>query len=106
MKISIISHSDAKIQAIKSVRSVTGLGLKEAKEAVDNLPSRPYEFEINPDKFDSVKKILDEGGIDFECRDEQVLNQDDFINALRHFPTGMTVDQLRRTLIGAREVFE
>lgn len=104
MKIAIISHSDAKIQAIKTVRTVTGLGLKEAKEAVDNLPGRPYEFEIDPDRFESIRAILNDGGVEFECR-TTTINRDDFINALAHFPSGITVDQLRRTLIGTTEVF-
>jgi len=52
---------DKKIQVIKVVRSVTNLGLKEAKELVDNVPNKVKEG-ISKEDADSVKKQLEEAG--------------------------------------------
>ena len=53
---------DKKIQVIKVVRAITGLGLKEAKDLVDGAP-KPVKEGINKADSDAiVKKITDAGG--------------------------------------------
>ncbi len=52
---------DKKIAVIKAVRSITGLGLKEAKEMVDNAPTKIKEG-ASKDEADEVKKQLEEAG--------------------------------------------
>ena len=52
---------DKKIQVIKVVRAVTGLGLKEAKELVDNAPSDVKEG-VTKDEADQVRAQLEEAG--------------------------------------------
>ena len=59
--VSLDAAGDKKIQVIKVVRAVTGLGLKEAKELVDNAPSNVKE-DVNKDEADSVKAQLEEAG--------------------------------------------
>lgn len=54
-----------KIQVIKVVRELTGLGLKEAKDMVDNLPSKVKEG-VGKDEADSVAEKLKEAGADVE----------------------------------------
>src|SRR6266496_2210981 len=50
-----------KIQVIKVVRAITGLGLKEAKDLVDSAPSAVKEG-VNQEEADSVKAQLEEAG--------------------------------------------
>ncbi len=52
---------DKKIQVIKVVRSVTNLGLKEAKELVDNAPSKVREG-VSKEDAENIKKQLEEAG--------------------------------------------
>ena len=52
---------DKKIQVIKVVRSVTNLGLKEAKELVEGVPSTVKEA-IPKDEAEKIKKDLEEAG--------------------------------------------
>ena len=52
---------DKKIQVIKSVREATGLGLKEAKELVDNAPKAIKE-KVSADEAEELKKALEESG--------------------------------------------
>ena len=52
---------DKKIQVIKGVRSVTNLGLKEAKELVDNVPNKVKEG-ISKEDAENIKKQLEEAG--------------------------------------------
>ena len=52
---------DKKIQVIKVVRAVTGLGLKEAKDLVDGAPSAVKEG-VAKDEADSIKAQLEEAG--------------------------------------------
>jgi large subunit ribosomal protein L7/L12 len=52
---------DKKIAVIKAVRSITGLGLKEAKEVVDKAPSKVKEG-VDKDEAEKVKKELEEAG--------------------------------------------
>ena len=52
---------DKKIQVIKVVRAVTNLGLKEAKEVVDNVPGKVREG-VSKEDAESIKKQLEEVG--------------------------------------------
>ncbi len=58
---------DKKIQVIKAVREITGLGLKEAKEVVDNAPSKVKEG-IPKDEAESIQKKLMEAGATAEIK--------------------------------------
>ena len=56
---------DKKIQVIKVVRAITGLGLKEAKDLVDNAPNAVKEG-VGQDEADSIKAQLEEAGATVE----------------------------------------
>ena len=56
-----------KIQAIKVVRSITGLGLKEAKDLVDGAPNAVKEG-ITREEADSIKGQLEEAGAEVEIK--------------------------------------
>ena len=56
-----------KIQVIKVVRAVTGLGLKEAKDLVDSAPSAVKEG-VNQEEADTVKAQLEEAGAEVEIK--------------------------------------
>lgn len=52
---------DKKIQVIKVVRAITGLGLKEAKELVDGAP-KPVKEAVSKEEAESIKAQLEEAG--------------------------------------------
>ena len=52
---------DKKIQVIKEVRAMTGLGLKEAKDLVDNVP-KPVKEGLNKEEAESAQKQLEAAG--------------------------------------------
>ena len=56
-----------KIQVIKVVRAVTGLGLKEAKDLVDSAP-KPVKEGVAQDEADTVKAQLEEAGASVELK--------------------------------------
>src|SRR6185437_311389 len=56
-----------KIQVIKVVRAVTGLGLKEAKDLVDSAP-KPVKEGIAQEEADSIKAQLEEAGATVELK--------------------------------------
>ena len=56
-----------KVNVIKVVRAVTGLGLKEAKEAVDSAPSTIKEG-VAKDEAEKIKKELEEAGAKAELK--------------------------------------
>ncbi len=56
-----------KIQVIKEVRAITGLGLKEAKEAVENVPTTLKEG-ISKAEAEEIKKKLEEQGATVEIK--------------------------------------
>jgi large subunit ribosomal protein L7/L12 len=58
---------DKKIQVIKVVRSLTSLGLKEAKELVDGAPKAVKEG-VNKDEADDARKLLEEAGASVEIK--------------------------------------
>jgi large subunit ribosomal protein L7/L12 len=58
---------DKKIQVIKVVRSVTGLGLKEAKDLVESAP-KPVKEGVPQDEAESIKAQLEEAGAAVELK--------------------------------------
>ncbi|MEJ2254465.1 MAG: 50S ribosomal protein L7/L12 [Nitrospirota bacterium] len=58
---------DKKIQVIKVVREITGLGLKEAKELVDGAP-KPVKTGVGKEEADEIKAKLDEQGATVEVK--------------------------------------
>jgi large subunit ribosomal protein L7/L12 len=56
-----------KIQVIKVVRAVTGLGLKEAKDLVDSAP-QPVKEGVAQDEADTIKGQLEEAGASVEIK--------------------------------------
>jgi large subunit ribosomal protein L7/L12 len=58
---------DKKIQVIKVVRAITGLGLKEAKDLVDSAP-KPVKEGVAQDEADSIKAQLEEAGASVEVK--------------------------------------
>ena len=57
----LLSSGDKKIQVIKEVRAITGLGLKEAKELVDSSP-KPVKEGVSKDEADEIRKKIEEAG--------------------------------------------
>ncbi len=58
---------DKKIQVIKVVRAITGLGLKEAKDLVDGAPN-PVKEGVAQDEADQIKAQLEEAGATVEVK--------------------------------------
>ena len=58
---------DQKIQVIKVVRAITGLGLKEAKDLVDSAPSAVKEG-VTQEEAESIKSQLEEAGAPVELK--------------------------------------
>src|SRR6266511_2573653 len=58
---------DKKIQVIKVVRAITGLGLKEAKDLVDSAPA-PVKEGVPQDEADQLKSQLEEAGASVEVK--------------------------------------
>ena len=63
----LTSAGQQKIQVIKVVRAVTGLGLKEAKDLVDSAP-KPVKEGLTQDEADSIKGQLEEAGATVELK--------------------------------------
>ena len=61
------SAGDKKIQVIKVVREITGLGLKEAKDLVDGAP-KPVKEGVNKAEAEDLKKKLEEAGGSVELK--------------------------------------
>ncbi len=57
----------SKLAVVKLVKELTGLGLKEAKELVDNAPS-PIKEGISKDEAEGLKKSLEEAGAEVELK--------------------------------------
>jgi large subunit ribosomal protein L7/L12 len=58
---------DKKIQVIKAIRAITGLGLKEAKAVVDEAP-KPIKEGISKDEAEDIKKQMEEAGATVEVK--------------------------------------
>ncbi|MEC8396922.1 MAG: 50S ribosomal protein L7/L12 [Bacteroidota bacterium] len=57
----------SKLAVVKLVKELTGLGLKEAKELVDNVPSNIKES-VSKDEAEGLKKSLEEAGAEAELK--------------------------------------
>ncbi|HXX80397.1 MAG TPA: 50S ribosomal protein L7/L12 [Thermodesulfovibrionales bacterium] len=63
----LASAGDKKIQVIKVVRELTGLGLKEAKDLVDGAP-KPVKTGVTKEEAESIKAKLEEQGAKIEVK--------------------------------------
>jgi len=63
----LTGFGDNKVAAIKAVRAITGLGLKEAKEAVESAPTTLKEA-ASKDEAEEIKKQLEEAGATVELK--------------------------------------
>ena len=61
------SFGAKKLDVIKAVREITGLGLKEAKEMVEGAPKTVKEG-VSKDEAESIKKSLEEAGAEVEVK--------------------------------------
>jgi large subunit ribosomal protein L7/L12 len=57
----LAGFGDKKIQVIKVVRQITGLGLKEAKDLVEGVP-KPLKEGVSKEEADKIKKEIEESG--------------------------------------------
>ncbi|MBL28211.1 MAG: 50S ribosomal protein L7/L12 [Rhodospirillaceae bacterium] len=63
----LAAAGDKKINVIKEVRAITGLGLKEAKDLVESAP-KPLKEGVNKEEADELKKKLEEAGATVEIK--------------------------------------
>lgn len=63
----LTAHGDKKIQVIKEVRALTGLGLKEAKDLVDGVP-KPVKEGVSKEDAEAAKKVLEAAGATVEIK--------------------------------------
>jgi large subunit ribosomal protein L7/L12 len=63
----LIGFGDKKIQVIKEVRAVTGLGLKDAKTLVDEIP-KPVKEGIPKEEAEKIKSQLEDAGAQVELK--------------------------------------
>jgi len=66
-KVVLTSAGQKKIQVIKEIKEITGKGLKECKELVDNLPATIKE-DVGPDEATSIKEKLEAAGAEVELQ--------------------------------------
>ena len=65
--VSLASIGDKKVNVIKAVRAITGLGLKEAKALVDGAPAVVKE-DVSKEESEEIKKQLEEAGAAVEIK--------------------------------------
>jgi len=63
----LASAGDKKINVIKEVRTITGLGLKEAKDLVEAAP-KPVKEAVGKDEVAKIKKMLEDAGATVEVK--------------------------------------
>jgi large subunit ribosomal protein L7/L12 len=63
----LAAAGDKKINVIKEIRTITGLGLKEAKDLVEGAPKTVKE-NVSKDEADKIKKVLEENGAKVEVK--------------------------------------
>ncbi|MDP4857487.1 MAG: 50S ribosomal protein L7/L12, partial [Desulfobacterales bacterium] len=63
----LMAYGDKKIQVIKEVRAITGLGLKDAKDLVDGVP-KPVKEGVSKDEAEKIKHQLEEAGAQVEVK--------------------------------------
>ena len=65
--ITLTGAGDKKINVIKEIRTITGLGLKEAKDLVEGAPKTVKEG-VNKDEAAKIKKVLEDNGATVEIK--------------------------------------
>ena len=65
--VTLTAAGGSKLAVVKLVKELTGLGIKEAKELVDNAPS-PIKEGIAKDEAEALKKSLEEAGAEVELK--------------------------------------
>ena len=65
--VTLAAAGDKKINVIKEIRTITGLGLKEAKDLVEGAPKVVKE-NVSKDEADKIKKVLEENGATVEVK--------------------------------------
>ncbi len=65
--IMLTAIGDKKINVIKEVRAITGLGLKEAKDLVEGAP-KPVKEDVSKDEAEEIKGKLEEAGASVELQ--------------------------------------
>jgi large subunit ribosomal protein L7/L12 len=63
----LTAHGDKKIQVIKEVRAITGLGLKDAKDLVEGVP-KPVKEAISKEEAEKIKAQLEGAGAQVEIK--------------------------------------
>ena len=63
----LVTFGDKKIQVIKEVRAITGLGLKDAKTLVDEAP-KPVKEGVSKDEAEKIKGQLEDAGAQVEIK--------------------------------------
>ena len=63
----LTAYGDKKIQVIKAVRAITSLGLKDAKDLVDNAP-QPVKEGVGKEEAEKIKAQLEEAGAQVEVK--------------------------------------
>ncbi len=63
----LVSPGGGKLNVVKAVKAITGLGLKEAKALVDGAPT-PIKEKVDKDEAESVKSQLEEAGAEVELK--------------------------------------
>ncbi|MCD7963487.1 MAG: 50S ribosomal protein L7/L12 [Rikenellaceae bacterium] len=63
----LVSGGQAKLQVVKAVKELTGLGLKEAKDLVDGAP-KPVKEGVSKEEAESIKSQLEEAGAEVELK--------------------------------------
>ena len=62
------SAGDAKLNVIKAVKDLLGLGLKEAKELVDKAPNATLKEKVSKAEAEQIKSTLEEAGAEVEVK--------------------------------------
>jgi large subunit ribosomal protein L7/L12 len=65
--VTLTKAGDKKINVIKEIRTITGLGLKEAKDLVEGAPKVVKEG-VNKDEAEKIRKVLEENGAAVEVK--------------------------------------
>ena len=63
----LTAHGDKKIQVIKEVRAITGLGLKDAKDLVEGVP-KPIKEAVSKEEAEKIKAQLEGAGAQVEIK--------------------------------------
>ena len=64
----LVSAGQAKLQVVKAVKDITGLGLKEAKELVDKAPDSIVKEKVSKAEAEEIKSTLEEAGAEVEVK--------------------------------------